>query len=87
MLHIKHIHQKIKQQKALAKAKKEIAATGGISATSMVACCAHHLVDVLPILGFSALFLFLAKYQLFFIILGITSNIIGIIFMEILKRY
>lgn len=66
----------------------EIAATGGVSTGSMIACCAHHLVDVLPILGLSAAFLFLAQYQIFFIIFGIVSNVIGIIFMlEIIKKY
>jgi len=66
----------------------EVAATGGISAGSMIACCAHHLVDVLPILGLSALFLFLAEYQVFFLGLGILSNIIGVIFMlEIIKKH
>ena len=69
-------------------AGKELAASGGVSTGSMVACCAHHLVDVLPILGLSVVFLFLAEYQVFFILLGIVSNIIGIIFMlEIIKKH
>lgn len=66
----------------------EIVAVGGVSTGSMVACCAHHLIDVLPILGLSVAFLFLAQYQVFFLIFGIISNIIGIIFMlEIIKKY
>ena len=69
-------------------AGKELAASGGVSTGSMVACCAHHLVDVLPILGLSVVFLFLAEYQVFFILLGIVSNIVGIIFMlEIIKKH
>ncbi|MFH2014054.1 MAG: hypothetical protein ABIJ17_03745 [Patescibacteria group bacterium] len=63
-------------------------ASAGISTGSMIACCAHHLIDILPILGLSAMFLFLAEYQVFFILLGIVSNIIGIIFMlEIIKKH
>ncbi|NIS71299.1 MAG: hypothetical protein GTO12_20875, partial [Proteobacteria bacterium] len=42
--------QKIHHVSALA-SKKGITATGGVSTTAMVACCAHHLSDVLPIIG------------------------------------
>lgn len=62
-------------------ASASVAATGGVSATSMVACCAHHLTDFLPILGLSAAIVFLAKYQTFFIILGVLSNLNGTIYM------
>lgn len=66
---------------------KEVVASAGISTGSMIACCAHHLVDVLPILGLSAAFLFLAQYQIWFIILGILSNLVGIAFMlNIIKK-
>ena len=61
--------------------KAEVIASGGISTGSMIACCAHHLVDVLPILGLSAASLFLLKYQIPFIVLGIASNIVGITMM------
>lgn len=65
-----------------------VGASAGVSAGSMVACCLHHLVDVLPILGLSAAFLFLSEYQVLFIILGVLSNVVGVIFMlEIIKRY
>ena len=83
-----YIRQKIRQKQSLKTAQKEIAGAAGISTTSMVACCAHHLVDILPILGLSAVFLFLAQYQLFFILLGIASNMLGIIMMlEIMKKH
>ena len=37
---------------------------GGTSSTlAMIACCAHHVTDVLPILGLTAAASFLAKYQ------------------------
>ncbi len=65
-----------------------IATSGGISAGSMVACCLHHLIDVLPLIGLVATAVFLAKYQLFFIIIGIFSNLIGVIIMlEIIQKY
>jgi len=62
-------------------ATAEIAAAGGISTGSMIACCAHHITDVLPIIGLSAAAVFLARYQLPFILLGIFSNLVGITMM------
>lgn len=62
-------------------ATAEITATGGITTGSMIACCAHHVVDILPFIGFSATALFLVQYQIPFMQLGILSNIIGIIQM------
>lgn len=54
---------------------------GGTSATAMVACCIHHIADVLPILGLSAAASFLARYQRPFMLVGIVMNVIGIIVM------
>lgn len=51
------------------------------SSLAMLACCAHHLTDVLPFLGLSAASLVLAKYQVWFLGLGVTSNLIGIFLM------
>lgn len=52
-----------------------------VSGMAMVACCAHHAVDVLPILGLSAAALFLTQYQEQFLIFGVISNLIGIAMM------
>lgn len=69
-------------------ATAEVAAAGGISAGSMVACCAHHITDVLPLIGLSAAALFLVKYRLSFILLGVFSNIVGITLMlSIMQKY
>ncbi|OGO22664.1 MAG: hypothetical protein A2Z28_00065 [Chloroflexi bacterium RBG_16_51_9] len=65
-----------------------VATSGGVSAGSMAACCAHHLTDVLPLLGLSSLAAFLASYQLLFIVLGVLSNLIGIVIMlETIQRH
>jgi len=64
-----------------ASATTSMAAAGTVSTTSMVACCAHHLTDFLPLLGLSAAALFVVKYQLLFIVIGILSNVIGISIM------
>jgi hypothetical protein len=47
----------------------------------MVACCAHHVTDVLPILGLTAAAAFLAEYRQAFMLLGLGTTILGIIFM------
>ncbi|MEK6947194.1 MAG: hypothetical protein AABX32_06320 [Nanoarchaeota archaeon] len=64
-----------------AKAAGQAAASTGISATSMVACCAHHIADIAPFLGITALGLFLTKYQSTFLLIGVLSNILGITYM------
>jgi hypothetical protein len=55
--------------------------SGGTSATAMVACCIHHVTDVLPILGLSAVASFLTRYQRPFMLVGLTMNILSIITM------
>ncbi|MBI4769345.1 MAG: hypothetical protein HY784_02750 [Chloroflexi bacterium] len=63
------------------------AAGGGVSAVAMVACCAHHVADVLPLVGLTAAATFLANWKIPFMIVGLLSNLIGIGFMlrEIIK--
>jgi hypothetical protein len=58
-----------------------MAMSGGVSATSMVVCCLHHVTDVLPILGLSAASLFLANYQSVFMSLGVLSSVVGMTVM------
>ena len=62
----------------------EVAASGGLSTGAMIACCAHHLAEVLPLLGLTAVGLFLVEYQLPFILLGVLSNLVGISMMLII---
>jgi hypothetical protein len=57
--------------------------SGGTSVTAMVACCLHHVADVLPILGLSAAATFLTRYQRPFMLAGLGMNIVGIIVMLI----
>ncbi len=58
-----------------------IGTSGGTSATAMVACCLHHVTDVLPILGLSAAATFLTRYQRPFLLVGLGLNLIGILVM------
>lgn len=56
---------------------------GGTSSTlAMVACCAHHVTDVLPILGLTAAATFLAKYQTAFMLAALFITYLGIGFMS-----
>ena len=55
-----------------------VGTSGGTSATAMIACCIHHVTDVLPILGLSAVASFLTRYQRPFMLMGLAMNLIGI---------
>ena len=55
--------------------------SGGTSTTAMVACCLHHVADVLPILGLSAAATFLTRYQRPFMLVGLGISLIGIVLM------
>lgn len=63
-------------------------AGGTTSTLAMVACCAHHVTDVLPVLGLTAAATLLAKYQTIFMVVGLVTNVIGIaiILMVIFKE-
>lgn len=65
-----------------------IASTGTATSTaSMVACCLHHLSDVLPFLGLSGAAVFLTEYKIPLILVGIGSNLVGIALMvRIIRR-
>ncbi|MEO7230974.1 MAG: hypothetical protein ABIZ30_10325 [Candidatus Limnocylindrales bacterium] len=55
------------------------AAGTGTSTAAMLACCAHHLVDLLPLVGLSAAAVFLNAYKMPLLVLGIAINIVGIV--------
>jgi hypothetical protein len=53
-------------------------AGGTTSTLAMVACCAHHVTDVLPILGLTAAATFLAQYRTTFMLVGLGTTVVGI---------
>ena len=59
-------------------------AGGATSTAAMVACCAHHATDVLPILGLTAAATFLAEYQTLFMLVGLGTTLVGIAIMLII---
>jgi YHS domain-containing protein len=58
-----------------------VAASTGTSTAAMLACCAHHLVDILPIVGVAGAAAFLNAYKIPMLWLGIVMNLIGIIYL------
>ena len=66
-------------QRAMARESVALAGAGtATSSISMVACCAHHLADVLPIVGLSGLAVFLVEFRTPLMLLGIATNLAGI---------
>lgn len=62
-----------------------LAGAGGTTSTlAMVACCAHHVADVLPILGLTAAATFLAEYRTLFMLVGLGTTLIGIAVMLVI---
>jgi hypothetical protein len=76
-----HAHLKAALREKQACATTGVAASGGVSTVAMVACCAHHVAEILPFLGLSAAAVFLVDYQTAFILLGVFSNLVGVTMM------
>ena len=60
---------------------KLLAVTGTTSTAAMVSCCAHYLVNILPVLGVSALASFVGAYQVQLFWVGIAFNLGGVAYM------
>jgi len=63
-------------------ANSSMAASGGVSAVAMMACCSHYLATLIPLLGVSFLsataVASLEQYQIYFFLAGIVSCLFGI---------
>jgi hypothetical protein len=53
-------------------------ASGTTSTVAMLACCVHHVTDVLPILGLTAAATFLGRYRLAFMWTSLGTTLVGI---------
>lgn len=60
---------------------KVLGVTGATSAAAMISCCAHYLVNLLPILGAAGLVTFVAAYQVQLFWVGLLFNLGGILLM------
>lgn len=59
------------------------ATAGGAGATAsaagMIACCAHHIADLLPFLGLSGAATFLYDYKIPFVVVGVGINTLAVV--------
>lgn len=60
---------------------KIVGVSGTTSTATMISCCAHYLVNLIPILGVTGLVTFVAQYQVELFWVGLTFNIFGIGYM------
>lgn len=58
--------------------------SGATSTIAMAACCAHHVTDVLPILGLTAAATFLAEFRTAFMLVGLGTTLVGIAVMLVI---
>ena len=66
----------------------QTAMSGGVSSTSMLVCCLHHVTELIPLIGISAFTIFLVKYQLLFLYIGVLFSILSIINLVLhIKKY
>lgn len=61
---------------------KIVGVSGTTSTAAMISCCAHYLVNLVPILGITGLATFVARYQIKIFWVGLAFNIFGIIFIS-----
>lgn len=61
---------------------KVLAVSGTTSTVAMISCCAHYLVNALPILGAVGVITFISSYQIQFFWVGIIFNALGIAYMS-----
>lgn len=61
---------------------KTVAVTGTTSTLAMISCCAHYLVNIVPILGVAGILSVVAAYQVQIFWIGLLFNIFGIIFIS-----
>lgn len=75
-----YLRQLIKNQ-VLSSSKKTVAITGTTSTLSMLSCCAHYLVNILPILGVAGAVSVIAQYQRELFGVGLLFNFFGVVYI------
>ena len=60
---------------------KVVGVSGTTSTAAMISCCAHYLVNLVPILGVTGLATFTAQYQVKLFCVGIFFNVAGVVYM------
>ena len=75
------LYNAIRERMRAMAGKGVLVATGATSTTAMISCCAHYLVNLLPVLGVTGLVTFVSQYQQELFWLGIAANLGGIAYM------
>lgn len=52
---------------------------GAASAVGMIACCSHHIVDLVPVIGLSGAAVFLTDYRTPIMVVAIALNAFGVV--------
>lgn len=60
---------------------KIVGVSGTTSTAAMISCCAHYLVNLVPVLGVTGVVTFVAQYQVGLFWVGILFNLAGIGYM------
>ena len=60
---------------------KVVATSGTSSTVAMVSCCAHYLVNVLPVLGTIGVVTLISQYQVQLFWVGLLFNFAGLVYM------
>ena len=60
---------------------KVLAVSGATSTAAMISCCAHYLLNILPVLGVVGVITFISQYQVELFWVGLVFNLAGIIYM------
>ncbi len=61
--------------------RKTMAITGTTSTLAMVSCCAHYLINIVPVLGITGVLSIIAGYQIQIFWIGLFFNLFGILFI------
>ena len=60
---------------------KVVGVSGTTSTAAMISCCAHYLVNLVPVLGVTGVVTFVAQYQVELWWVGFFSKVVGIGYM------
>ncbi len=74
-----HLKEAMKRKHAAS--GKVLAVSGTTSTAAMISCCAHYLVNVLPILGAVGIISLISQYQVQLFWVGLAFNLAGLAYM------
>ncbi len=59
-------------------AGRGVVISGATSGVAMLACCAHYLINIIPIIGIAGVAAIIGQYQTEIFIIGLVANLAGI---------